>query len=435
MIYNIITCLCTGIFLWIASTELLTQKLGIKKDLLIIIVVTGLSVLGNVIGHLTGLIVMPVILVIIFFSVDEKRIINVGLAGVGCMLNTLVNNFCLLVLDSFFQINVEMVKTRYWIQFYIFYGIFVKCVMMGIRKIIYSENAVKKMISNVSKHIQKAVVINIVMYVMMFMVNISMGEKAGYPTSGLVFNNIMFLACLIVTTWLLVNVTKGVEAEEKQKAMIHQQKLLESYVENIEKMLEETRAFRHDYKNILSTMSGFIRENEMEELKKFFYQKINLPEEKAETQSIAWGSLKNIKPMEIKGFLYEKLLLAFAKNIDVQVDIAENLTVDYRDMEELVRILGIFLDNAIEETETMKDGEIGIIIRETTQGVRFCIENNFESQPDISMMTQKGHSTKGEGRGNGLYWAERILEKHEDMFHGLKIEEQRVVQELEVMTK
>lgn len=93
MIYNIITCLCTGIFLWIASTELLTQKLGIKKDLLIIIVVTGLSVLGNVIGHLTGLIVMPVILVIIFFSVDEKRIINVGLAGVGCMLNTLVNNF------------------------------------------------------------------------------------------------------------------------------------------------------------------------------------------------------------------------------------------------------------------------------------------------------------------------------------------------------
>ena len=51
------------------------------------------------------------------------------------------------------------------------------------------------------------------------------------------------------------------------------------------------------------------------------------------------------------------------------------------------------------------------------------------------MMTQKGHSTKGEGRGNGLYWAERILEKHEDMFHGLKIEEQRVVQELEVMTK
>lgn len=150
---------------------------------------------------------------------------------------------------------------------------------------------------------------------------------------------------------------------------------------------------------------------------------------------MAWGSLKNIKPMEIKGFLYEKLLSAFAKNIDVRVNIAENLTVDYKYMEELVRILGIFLDNAIEETEFMKNGEIEIIIQETTKGVRFCIQNNFENQPDISRMTQKGHSTKGEGRGNGLYWAEQVLEKHEDMIHNLKIEKERVIQELEIITK
>lgn len=73
-----------------------------------------------------------------------------------------------------------------------------------------------------------------------------MGEKVGYPTGGLAFNNILFLLCLIVTTWLLVNVTKGIEAEEKQKTMLHQQELLENYVENLEKMLEETRAFRHE---------------------------------------------------------------------------------------------------------------------------------------------------------------------------------------------
>lgn len=217
--------------------------------------------------------------------------------------------------------------------------------------------------------------------------------------------------------------------------MFHQQKLLESYVENLENMLEETRAFRHDYKNILSTMSGYIRENEMEGLREFFYQKIYLPEGKTETQSIAWVSLKNIKPMEIKGFLYEKLLLAFAKNIEVRVDIAENLTVAYKDMEGLVRILGVFFDNAIEETETIKNGQIGIIVGETSKGIGFRIENNFKNRPDISMMTQKGRSTKGEGRGNGLYWAEQILEKHPDMFHSLKIEEQRVVQVLEIITK
>ena len=137
----------------------------------------------------------------------------------------------------------------------------------------------------------------------------------------------------------------------------------------------------------------------------------------------------------MKGFLYEKLLLAFAKNIEVQVDIAENLTVSYKDMEGLVRILGVFFDNAIEETETMKNGQIGIVIGETLKGIGFRIENNFKNRPDIPMMTQKGHSTKGEGRGNGLYWAEQILEKHPDMFHSLKIEKQRVVQVLEIILK
>lgn len=86
-----------------------------------------------------------------------------------------------------------------------------------------------------------------------------------------------------------MNVTKGIEAEEKQKTMLHQQELLENYVENLEKMLEETRAFRHDYKNILSTMSGYIRENEMEELRTFFYKKIYLPEGKVEAAIYGMG--------------------------------------------------------------------------------------------------------------------------------------------------
>ena len=112
MIYNVISCLCTGIFLCIATTELLTQKLKSVEKLFIISVITGLTLAGSMLGHLVGLIVLPVVLVIIFFTVDEKRIINVGLAAVGSMLNILLNNFCLLVLDSVFHISVESIVAR-----------------------------------------------------------------------------------------------------------------------------------------------------------------------------------------------------------------------------------------------------------------------------------------------------------------------------------
>lgn len=73
MIYNVISCLCTGIFVWIATTELLTQRLSWKINLLIITVITGLTLAGNMLGHLVGLIVLPVVFVIIFLVVDEKK--------------------------------------------------------------------------------------------------------------------------------------------------------------------------------------------------------------------------------------------------------------------------------------------------------------------------------------------------------------------------
>ena len=97
---------------------------------------------------------------------------------------------------------------RYWIYFYIFYGVLLTCVMKGVRKLLYSKSRTQKMFFTVSKRIQKAVAINILVYMVIFVINISMGEKVGYPTSGLAFNNILFLLCLIVTTCLLVNVTK-----------------------------------------------------------------------------------------------------------------------------------------------------------------------------------------------------------------------------------
>ncbi len=426
----------SGLCVVVGATGLLSKPLRKIEYLILVVYVAGVGMLAHLyIKQDTGLMMLTGLLGLIAVMVKEKRLLNLFMACLGYVIAIIGNNIALLFLDLFLGIPRDVINEKYMFIFASSYAALSYIFLYILRKIIYSREDISKIFTKTSPKVQYALVVNIVVYLLIFLVNITLGEKVGYSIHMLLFNSFLFLICLIVTTWVLFHVTKGIKAEEKQKAMFHQQELLEGYVENLEKMLEETRAFRHDYKNILSTMSGYIRENEMEGLREFFYQKIYLPEGKTETQSIAWVSLKNIKPMEMKGFLYEKLLLAFAKNIEVQVDIAENLTVSYKDMEGLVRILGVFFDNAIEETETMKNGQIGIVIGETLKGIGFRIENNFKNRPDIPMMTQKGHSTKGEGRGNGLYWAEQILEKHPDMFHSLKIEKQRVVQVLEIILK
>lgn len=221
--------------------------------------------------------------------------------------------------------------------------------------------------------------------------------------------------------------------EERRKAELHRQEILESYIANLERMIDETRAFRHDYKNILSTMAGFIRENQMDELREFFYKQIKLPEGNAGEQQEAWKYLKNIYPMELKGFLYEKILMMLTRDIRIQVQSSQNVNVTYRDMEALIRLLGIFIDNAVEEAETFPDGEVEITIIKTEMGILFCIENNYQGNIKVSQITEKGYSTKGEGRGLGLYLAQEILKEHEDMVHELRVTDDRIIQQVEVL--
>ncbi len=146
----------------------------------------------------------------------------------------------------------------------------------------------------------------------------------------------------------------------------------------------------------------------------------------------AWKSLKNLEPMELKGFLYEKMLEILTKNIRIRVKISENSIVHHSEIEDLVRILGIFIDNAIEEVQGCSSGKMEIKIVKKEKGILFEVRNTYCQMPDINRMGREQYSSKGDGRGNGLLWVEKYLEKREDLFHELKIEGDEIVQRLEI---
>ena len=217
--------------------------------------------------------------------------------------------------------------------------------------------------------------------------------------------------------------------------MYKRQEILEHYVDSLEEMVKEMQSFRHDYKNILSSMSGYIRENKMEELKQYFDEKIKNFSSDTEVQMEAWKCLKNIQPMELKGFLYEKMLLAFARGVKMQVYVMDGMKIQCTYMEELIRILGILIDNAIEASEQLPRGYVVIEIAKTDQSVSFAIKNNYLQEPELMKMGKEQYTTKGKGRGNGLCWVEETIEKHKEAFHELKVEKNELIQRIEIMSK
>lgn len=180
--------------------------------------------------------------------------------------------------------------------------------------------------------------------------------------------------------------------------------LLEEYINNLENMVEKTKAFKHDYKNMLSTMAGFNHENRLEELRAYFNRKIEKPAYDKLDEMQAWQYLKNIQPMEIKGFLFEKVLSALGKGIRVQVEISKNVSVEYKGITDLIRILGIIIDNAIEAAEEKRGGEVCITVAKIDNRILFQIMNDYEKRPELAKIFEKGYSTKGDGRGMGEGW-------------------------------
>jgi two-component system sensor histidine kinase AgrC len=115
----------------------------------------------------------------------------------------------------------------------------------------------------------------------------------------------------------------------------------------------------------------------------------------------------------LKGLFYYKFLDIEKFSIRLTLDIDDNLskiekldTVTYKN---LVKLLGIYLDNAIEASKKSKEKELEIEIFTKEKTINFVISNTYCNNIDVSKLGNAGYSSKGKNRGYGLALANDIL--------------------------
>ena len=151
---------------------------------------------------------------------------------------------------------------------------------------------------------------------------------------------------------------------------------IETYYEytlQIESINNEMRKFRHDYVNILTTMSEYIRENDMDGLKTYFNDNIVPMKDNLQMNSIKINGTDNLKVRAIKGLITTKILQAQEKNIPISIEVPE--LIDHIEMNtvDLSRIIGIIIDNAIEASEELEDALIRIAFINDETSVMFIV--------------------------------------------------------------
>ena len=177
-------------------------------------------------------------------------------------------------------------------------------------------------------------------------------------------------------------------------------------------MHDNVRGFKHDFDNIVTTIGGYVKTNDMDGLRKYYLQ---LEGDCQKVSNLYILNPEIINNPGIYNLLTTKYREADSKNIKVNMSLLLDLNDLKMKIYEFARILGILLDNAIEASEECDNKIINIVFRDDFRKHRqlISIENTYKNKNvDTVKIFGKGVSEKENHTGLGLWEVNKILKSN-----------------------
>lgn len=284
--------------------------------------------------------------------------------------------------------------------------IFVNCVVSVIAIILSKIPLVKKVYIKINNSIGKIDELTIIFLIMIciFIYNICLIN---------IFKNlkpeILMLTSMIISLLSLFLVIMFFKAKDDYYKINDKYNSSLESLKELENALTNHRIDNHENRNHLMTIRNMTTSKK---IIKFIDTILDnkLKDDKnisKETDIIPAGGLR--------GLVYSKLLLMNSKKIEYELDVASSvrlvdiLNYDNDTMLDICKIVGIFLDNAIEEVETIEDKYIVIEMYLEEDVLTITITNTFDNTKCKDNIYKAGVSTKGGNHGYGLSLVKKLV--------------------------
>ena len=168
----------------------------------------------------------------------------------------------------------------------------------------------------------------------------------------------------------------------------------EEYNNTLRILHDNVRCFKHDFDNIVTTIGGYIRTDDIEGLKKYYLQ---LEDDCQRVNNLYVLNPEVVNNDGIYNLMTKKYHKAEALDIKVNITFLLDLSKLNMKIYEFARILGILLDNAIEASSECEEKIINITFRDDSKNSRqiINIENTYKDKNvDTEKIFEKGISGK-----------------------------------------
>jgi len=226
---------------------------------------------------------------------------------------------------------------------------------------------------------------------------------------NVVLITIVFFVAIAIMVAYSSSQQKQMEADFNNKALMD----LEGYVQHLGQAYDEMRNFRHDHFNLLHALMGFADDKNQESLKTHLAKTLAYAKSTLDKLDSSMDRLKFIHTPALRGLLSVKFAHALERNIELEIDIADPIDDIPVNQMDLCRMVGIMVDNAIEEllqgNYDIKILKFGILLDD--DDILIICSNTCKAPPPAEKIFQKGYSSKGCNRGFGLYSLKQITDK------------------------
>ena len=241
-----------------------------------------------------------------------------------------------------------------------------------------------------------------------------------------------FFALIIVGVFLLQFAAMYAAGQDRIKAQEETILQQQAHMALLEELQQEIRAFRHDFTNLFSGLTLQAQEGDLQSIQDFMRCTSSYFDEKLGAEIAQMDGLNNIQFYPLRSLLATKLAKMRQNHIKGVLEAMEPVTGHLRmDTDDLLRALGILLDNAIEAAPEW-NGQVRVVLLQEEKELYLAVANNYKTAPDLTALMKKGYTTKGSGHGTGLSSYRRIVSRCRGCAMRTYLKDGMFVQELHI---
>lgn len=427
-IFNaLIACLITTITLYIAGTIIFgkSKNTTLKNILAILVCTTLITIIFINTNEILKTILMCTIFTMVFKIIFKSNISKSVLMSIIYIIILMLSDLLVLL---FLIVILQMPKETIYTSFAgsVLGNVCTNIIMLLI--IYLLRKPLKKLLGYSFSTNKKIIIVSIV--TITITVYFFFKIIAGYKVNNSV---ITYLMCMIAFITILLTLYR-----EK----IENESIIKKYDELLDVMktydvdIENQRTLIHENRNELMTIrSKAIDKNASKEFIEYMDSVIG---DKVSTSISKYSKFTHLPSNGLKGFFYYKSMEAERRGIKVSANVSKKIEnsflkdLDTKTYKDLARLIGVYLDNAIDASEKSEDKKLGIEIYLIKENIKIIITNTFSNDVDLSKIGKERYTTKGKNHGHGLLLVSSIIRNNNRFIAKTKVDQNLYIQELTI---